>query len=180
MDLIALPEKDSVAVRPAFEPFFRANFERVARTAALVAGDPASGQDLAQEAFLRLHASWELISSEDHARNFVYKAAIHRARSHVRKHRSVVMVGLTPREGTGGQPAEQQDEIGPDVLAALAALPYRQRACVVLIDLADMDSASAGRALGISPNTVRVHLMRGRDALRRALGVTSVEVADEG
>ena len=65
------------------------------------------------------------------------------------------------------------------MLAALAKLPYRQRACVVLVDLVDMDSTAVGRMLGISPNTVRVHVMRGRQVLRRVLGVAPAEVSDE-
>ena len=51
----------------------------------------------------------------------------------------------------------------------------RQRACVVLVDYADMDSAGAAAVLGMSAGTVRVHVMRGRRALREALGLTQKE-----
>ena len=38
-----------------FDEFFRSSFPGVARAAALVARDPGTGQDLAQEAFFRLY-----------------------------------------------------------------------------------------------------------------------------
>lgn len=179
MELTARLEKDVVVVRSAFDPFFRANFGSVARAAALVAGDPASGQDLAQEAFLRLYQSWDAMQSDDHARNFVFKVAINRARSRRRRSRFSTPVGLDHADGLIAEGSARPDE-WPDAVAALATLPYRQRACVVLVDLVDMDSNAVGRLLGISANTVRVHVMRGRETLRRLLGVSRVEVADEG
>ncbi|MGH2794899.1 MAG: RNA polymerase sigma factor [Actinomycetota bacterium] len=177
MELVASLEKDAVDVRSAFELFFRDNFPKVARTAALVAGDIGSGQDLAQEAFLHLYRSWDAMQSDEHARNFVFKAAISRARSRLRRTRRLVPLGIEHTEGIAAESGRPDD--WPDALAALAKLPYRQRACVVLVDLVDMDSTAVGRMLGISPNTVRVHVMRGRESLRRMLGVSPVEVADE-
>jgi DNA-directed RNA polymerase specialized sigma24 family protein len=58
---------------------------------------------------------------------------------------------------------------------ALGALSPRQRACVVLVDYADMDSATAAAVLGMSAGTVRVQLMRGRRALRETLGLRPKE-----
>ena len=52
---------------------------------------------------------------------------------------------------------------------ALGALSPRQRACVILVDYADMDAAGAADILGMSAATVRVHLMRGRRALQERL-----------
>jgi RNA polymerase sigma factor (sigma-70 family) len=178
MELTAWLEKDTVAVRTAFDLFFRANFAKVARTAALVAGDPGSGQDLAQEAFLRLYESWDAMRSDEHARNFVFKVAINLSRSRLRRALRSIPSGLDHADRRVAAEPARPDE-WPDALAALAKLPYRQRACVVLVDLVDMDSTAVGRMLGISPNTVRVHLMRGRETLRRLLGVATAEVPDE-
>jgi DNA-directed RNA polymerase specialized sigma24 family protein len=46
---------------------------------------------------------------------------------------------------------------------------------VVLVDYVDMDSAGAARVLGVSAETVRVHLMRGRQALRQSLRLARKE-----
>jgi DNA-directed RNA polymerase specialized sigma24 family protein len=46
---------------------------------------------------------------------------------------------------------------------------------VVLIDYADMDAAAAAAILRIRESTIRVHLMRGRRALRETFGPSPEE-----
>lgn len=176
MNLTAISYEWAGQVQGDFDTFFRTHFERVARSAALITGDRASGPDLAQEAMLRLHTRWSDMSSDDHARNFVYKVAANLSRSHRRKYMRVVPIGLAPADREGPSVESRSDD-WPAMSRSLASLSMRQRACVVLVDYADMDSSQAGRALGISDATVRVHLARGRRALRIALGMT--EAKDE-
>ena len=57
----------TVELRMDFDPFFHAHFEKVARAAALVTRDAGAGQDLAQEAFMRLLERWGTIESDDRA-----------------------------------------------------------------------------------------------------------------
>ncbi len=158
-----------------FDSFFRTCFPGVARAAALVARDPSTGQDLAQEAFARLYQRWHDMASVDHARNFVYRVAINLARSHLRKHLRISLFGSTHSD----QPAMADPSGRSDdwlmIAEALGSLSPRQRACVVLVDYADMDAASAAKALGMGTGTVRVHLMRGRRALRESLGLPKEE-----
>jgi RNA polymerase sigma-70 factor (ECF subfamily) len=158
-----------------FDPFFRAHFSSVARAAALVARDPGTGQDLAQEAFARLFERWSDMDSPDHARNFAYKVAINLARSHLRKHLRVSLFGLRRSDEPAAPASLTRSDDWLQVAGALAGLSPRQRACVVLVDYADMDSAGAARVLGMTPGTVRVHLTRGRRALRERLGLAPKE-----
>jgi RNA polymerase sigma-70 factor, ECF subfamily len=163
-------DQERPGVASSFEDFFRSHLEKVARAAALVTGDPTSGQDSAQEAFLRLYERWDAMGSDAHARNFVFKVALNLARSQRRAHLRIVRSGLHHADHVPSLENTMREE-WHEVARALATLPARQRACVVLIDYADMDSEGAGRALGIRPATVRVHLMRGRKALRTHLGM---------
>jgi RNA polymerase sigma factor (sigma-70 family) len=171
MIALGLDEGVTVEVARDFDSFFRAHFERVARAGALVARDPGTGQDLAQEAFARLFERWGSMASDDHAKNFVYKVAINLAKSHLRRHLRVSFIGLRRSDEAGGvDPAARSDD-WLQVADALRSLSPRQRTCVVLVDYADMDAAGAARVLGMRAGTVRVHLMRGRRALRERLGV---------
>lgn len=61
-----------------------------------------------------------------------------------------------------------QVEAREAVVRALAPLPVRQRAAVVLMDVLGLTSEEAGDALGIRPVTVRVLAARGRARLREA------------
>jgi RNA polymerase sigma-70 factor, ECF subfamily len=140
-----------------FDGCFRELFPGVARAAALVVRDRQLGPDIAQESFARLFERWDRSESHDHARNFVYRVAVNLARSHL-----------------AGPDAPAADPTGPsaawlDAVAALEQLSSKQRACVVLVDYADLDAAAVSAILGMAEATVRVHLHRGRRALRARL-----------
>lgn len=174
MNLTVSPERDRADARWGFDSFFRTSFPGVARAAALVTGDTETGLDLAQEAFSRLLPRWTAMESDDHARNFTYRVAINLARSHLRKTASARRNLTTRSEPVTPDPTDASDD-WLVIAAGLAALTPRQRACVVLVDYVDMDSTSAARTLGMTASTVRVHLMRGRRALRLGLGITTEE-----
>jgi DNA-directed RNA polymerase specialized sigma24 family protein len=55
------------------------------------------------------------------------------------------------------------------LLAALAALPRRQREVIALRVFLDLDMATTARLLGIAPGTVGAHLSRAVTTLRAAL-----------
>jgi len=156
-----------------FDECFTELFPGVARTAALVVRDRQLGPDIAQEAFARLFERWDRIESADHARNFVYRVAVNLARSHLRR-RIAAPFGLAGPERAS---ADSTDSSAAwlDAVAALEHLSSKQRACVVLVDYADLDAAAASTILGMAEATVRVHLHRGRRALRERL-----ELPEEG
>ena len=63
-------------------------------------------------------------------------------------------------------------DVEPGPPGALAALPERQRVAVLLVHGFGWTHAEVGELLGVSESTVRNHLARGLDHLRRKLGVT--------
>lgn len=67
------------------------------------------------------------------------------------------------------EPIDVTDEPPERLLAALAELPRRQRAALVLRYYAGYDQREVARILGASYPTVRVHLSRGRRRLRELL-----------
>jgi RNA polymerase sigma factor (sigma-70 family) len=150
-----------------FDECFRDLFPGVARAAALVARDRQLGPDIAQEAFARLYERWDRIESHDHARNFAYRVAVNLARSHMRR-RIAAPFGLSgPEYATPDSTGSSAAWL--DAVSALGHLSPKQRACIVLVDYADLDAASVSAVLGMAEATVRVHLLRGRRALRARL-----------
>jgi RNA polymerase sigma-70 factor (ECF subfamily) len=161
----------SIASGPAavesFEEFFREWFPIVARAMALIVRDLEHGRDIAQEGFARLYANWSRMETPEHARNFVFRASINLARSHLRKRRALEVVGLGTTDLLGQ--ASDETELSTDriaLAAALGTLSRRQRECVVLVDYLGHDARSAGDVLGLAAPTVRVHLARGRARLK--------------
>jgi RNA polymerase sigma factor (sigma-70 family) len=136
----------------------------------LVLLDRAEAEDVAAEAFARLWSHWGRIRGEDHAGGYVFKTAMRLCSK--RRHRaSREVLGEVPERGA----ATGDPEARRDVVAALAELPLRQRQSVVLRDWAGFETAEVARMLGTRESTVRVHLARGRGALRAALSVEENE-----
>ena len=75
-----------------------------------------------------------------------------------------------PPPGVARDPAAWADlDGGHDIAAALAALPPRQRALVVLRHLEDMSVADAAELLGVAEGTVKSQTARALEKLRGAL-----------
>jgi RNA polymerase sigma factor (sigma-70 family) len=141
--------------------FFRREFPRIARSLALIAGDPLTGADLAQESFARALERWGSYSSEEHARRSILRIGTNRARSNWRKERRVTSASLDPAVGSeAGGGIDVADRLA--IRNALAALSPRQRACVTLVDYLGLEPSEVGTILRIPASTVRVHLTRGR------------------
>ncbi len=157
-----------VADRATFDGFYRERLPRVLRACVLVTLDRDVAEEISAEAFARLWSSWDRIEDEDHAGGYVYTTAMRLcAKRRVRRGREVVgpIADGAARDELAG--AALRDE----VFAALAALPLRQRQCIVLRDWAGFGTEEIARMLRMRASTVRVHLSRGRATLRRALTV---------
>ena len=74
-----------------------------------------------------------------------------------------------PNPAADPQAALEAADLRRDVAAAIAALPFKYRAAVVLRHVMGLDYAEAARALDIPLNTFKSHLLRGTKQLREAL-----------
>jgi RNA polymerase sigma factor (sigma-70 family) len=150
-----------------FEGFYREHLPRVMRACALVTLDPSAAEEVAAEAFSRLWAAWGRIEDEDHAGGYVYKTAMRLCakRASRRRHEVVVVVERSGPDDTAAVDDRRT------VFAALAELPLRQRQALALRDWAGFETAEVARMLGMRESTVRVHLSRARESMRRRLSV---------
>jgi RNA polymerase sigma-70 factor (ECF subfamily) len=158
-----------VADRAGFEAFYAGHLPRVVRACALVLLDRAEAEDVAAEAFARLWSHWGRIHGEDHAGGYVFTTAM-RLCSKGRRRAAREVVGAVPERGAAADPTDREA-----VIDALRTLPLRQRQSVVLRDWAGFPTEEVARILGAKASTVRVHLARGRAALRERLTVEERE-----
>jgi RNA polymerase sigma factor (sigma-70 family) len=148
-----------------FEAFYRENLARIVRACALVTLDVALAEDVAAEAFARLWSRWGQIRGADHAGGFVFKTAMRLCGKELRRRSRRAPAATTAPDDM--QRALERHDVG----RALAGLPVRQRQAVVLRDWAGFETAQVARMLGMKDSTVRVHLARGRERLRKVLSV---------
>jgi RNA polymerase sigma-70 factor (ECF subfamily) len=161
-----------VADRESFEAFYRDRLASVARACALVLLDRWVAEEVAAEAFARLWANWDRIEDTDHAGGYVFTTAMRLCAKRRQRSRKG---STSPVPDRAGRDEQEGAMVRDEVFAALARLPLRQRQAVVLRDWAGFGTAEVAHMMGARESTVRVHLARGRAALR---GILTVEDRD--
>jgi RNA polymerase sigma factor (sigma-70 family) len=151
---------------PRFEDFFRAEYPSLLRALFLVTGNRHEAEELAQETFVRAYERWGMVSRADNRAGYVYRMAINLYRSKLRRvARAARRTVKPPPEPDPIGALDDRDAIG----RALGKLSERQREAVVMVEWLGLSHEDAGRALGISPITVRVRIHRARAVLRPLL-----------
>ena len=146
---------------------FDAAFDRLLgrsyRHAVRLVGDRALAEDLAAEALTRTYAHWRRVRSYEHLDAWVLRVVTNLAIDALAKplHRTLASADISPEDAV---------ILRVTLAQALRSLPARQRDAVVLRYLVDMSEADAAAALGIAPGTLKSHLHRAVERLRRVLG----------
>jgi RNA polymerase sigma-70 factor (sigma-E family) len=153
-----------------FHDFFERHHAELARLAHLLTGEADAADDLAADAMVALWHRWDRVRGADHpvayARGVVANLARGRVRSAVRERRRVLVFWSHRVERADGPDVASV----LDVRAALARLPFRKRACVVLRHAMDLSEKETAAALGISVGTVKSQTSKGMAELQRLLG----------
>src|SRR5436190_517021 len=144
---------------------------------ALYSGDTEVAEDLTQETLLRVWKHWRSVSEMEHPDQWALRVAFNLAKSRGRRRRieRAVAAARSPNEVLRADPT---DAIA--VRAAVAALPPRQRAAVVVRFFNDLSVADAAIVLGCAEGTVRALTHQALVNLRGVLQVDAdLMVEDE-
>jgi RNA polymerase sigma-70 factor (sigma-E family) len=147
-----------------FSEFVSARMPAVLRWAHLLTGDRGRAEDLVQHAFAATYRHWSRIEptgAEAYVRRAVLNAHLSWWRRGWRSEQSVAVLPERPEPDlTGG--VDERDAMW----AALAALPPRQRAVLVLRYYEDLPEAEIARVLDVAPGTVKSQAAKGLARLR--------------
>jgi len=145
--------------RAGFEEFVVARRRALLRTAYLLTGNAEDAEDLVQVALAKTVPHWGRIhtSAEAYVRQTLARESVTRWR---RRRWREVPTDRPPETAATGP--DQDDVLA--LRAALASLPPRQRAVIVLRYFEDLTERQTAEALGISVGTVK---SQNADALRR-------------
>jgi len=137
------------------------------RVAFALTGDWALAEDLAQDAFVRAWRSWERLSQAESAQAYLRAIVVNLVRSSLRRQlrelRARTMAGPPVHSAAI---TDTDPGAGVDLLRALARLPVRKRACIVLRFYLDLSEADTAAALGVSAGTVKSQTAKALRALR--------------
>ena len=161
-----------------FDELYYASYASVLRAVRLLVPTAEDAHDLAQEAFTRALARWDVVSTLDNPAAWVRHVAVNAALDATRRERT--------RNRLLGRLRVRRDEPveGPlpdpvDVVRALQLLRPDHRRAVVLHYLCDMSVEDIAAQTGRPAATVKTHLSRGRASLS-ALLRTEEQVSSHG
>ncbi|MDT0440332.1 MULTISPECIES: SigE family RNA polymerase sigma factor [Streptomyces] len=152
-----------------FEEFAAARWSSLIHLARLLTGgDRHRAEDLVQEALVKLWFAWPKVADEApeaYARKVMVRAAARSARRRWWGERPVEHLPDVAALGDVSTAVAERSRLE----SALARLPARQRAAVVLRYYQDLPEAQVARLLGCPVGTARSHAARGVARLRLLL-----------
>jgi RNA polymerase sigma-70 factor (sigma-E family) len=149
----------------AFETFVRAHGTTLVRLAGALTGDPDVSEEVVQSALERVFVRWSRLEDPlAYSRQVVVNLCRDRGRGAGRHER----VGLPFTDAAAPDAIARQDD-RDQLVRAVRALPYRQRAVLVLRFWHDLTEQQAADALGIRAGTVKSQTSRALQRLRQLL-----------
>lgn len=150
-----------------FTEFAVAASPRLRQMAFLLCGNWHTAEDLVQSTLAKVFVCWRKIRRRDAAHAYAARVLVHTYLAHKRlKSTGEILTDLVPEHLVQSQGPETRIV----VLNALATLPPRGRAVVVLRYWMDLSVDQVAATLGCSPGNVKSQSARALDKLRAELG----------
>lgn len=153
-----------------FQEFAASRLPAVLAFAVVLTGQPATGEDIAQEVLIRAYARWDTIGGLERPDLYVRKMVLNEFLSWRRRSWRLIPSGdAAAAAGSACDPADRYAE-RTALLAEIAKLPRRQRAVLVLRYYEDRSDAEIAELLGCRAVTVRAYASRALATLRVEMG----------
>jgi RNA polymerase sigma-70 factor (sigma-E family) len=159
----------------AFAGYFIARSDTMRATAYLLCGDWHRAEDLVQVAFTKLYLAWDRVARHETLDGYVRQTLVRTFLDERRLGwwRRVRVTGSLPEPDPVSHPTEDR----LDLFAALATVPRRQRAVLILRYWEDLSVEDTAALLRCSEGTVKSQAARGLAALRGRLTLIGIEEA---
>jgi RNA polymerase sigma-70 factor (sigma-E family) len=154
----------------AVTELYSTHYRSLVRLAALLIRDVATAEEVVQDSFVAMHTGWRRLCDSDKALSYLRQSVVNRSRSVLRPR---VVADRNAPEPPADMPNAEHGAIvlleRSAVMAALRALPPRQREVLVLRYYGDMSEAQVASVMGISRGSVKTHTASAMSALRSVL-----------
>ena len=182
----AMPLARRGKTRLEFERFVDGCARDLLRTGYLIAWDLAEAEDLVQETLLRVARHWPRVREMDqpvaYARRILINLAIGDTKRRSRRRHELDPVAGAQLEAHVDKASARLSggtfELRAELFDALARLPPRQRAVLVLRYFEDLSEAQTAQTLGCSLGTVKSTASRGLARLRETLEANGASPAE--
>lgn len=143
-----------------FDDFYARAWPMAFKFASILVQDSSVGEELAQEALTKMYPTWGRYERPE----AYLRTVIANGSKNWHRHNQVVRTKLPLLAGPG-----HHDPVADELADAIAALPYRQRAVLVMRYYADMTEAEMAEALECRPGTVKSLASRALAALAKEI-----------
>lgn len=174
------PARGSQDARARVEELFAQHSTEINTYLSRMVRDPELAADLTQDTFVRAYRSLDTLEDPAKARPWLFRIAYNLALDEIRRRR---IIRFLPWSGESRGAAPSAERIAMDARfsgsleRALARIPERQRAALLLSELNDLTGRELAAALGVSHVAARALLTRARESLRVALAEEEAEAA---
>jgi RNA polymerase sigma-70 factor (sigma-E family) len=151
-----------------YTDYVTARLPSLRRLAAVLCDDRQRADDLVQATLTKLYVHWGRVRTASHPDAYARAVLV---REFIHEQRSSWVKRVSLRGQVNDSPAAVVDhDAALDLRAAVAALPTRQRATLVLRFYCDLNIDQSAEILGCSPGTVKSQTSRALEAVRRSIG----------
>ena len=158
-----------------FREFFASEYSRLCWLGFLLTGSGAEGEELAQEALVRIWWRWRLGRRPADPASYARRVLVNRQRSLLR--RAAVEARSLGRARPENVVLPAESERAMVLWEAVRSLPPRQRAVLVLRYQEDLTEVEVARLLGLPVGTVKSASHRALARLRERLGTYDLDPA---
>ena len=153
-----------------FERLYQASYGKIVGTLTAMLGDRGAAEDCAQDAFERAFKKWSTWQPVAPAEAWVHRIAVNAAVSYKRKMKLREVGEVIRRIGRPGLAPDPELIVeNGDIAVALAKLPPKQAAAIVLRHYHGYTNRAIAQALGIPERTVASRLAVAKERLRHML-----------
>lgn len=160
--------------RAAFDALYEQYYDRLYRTACMITGNRADGEDVTQETFIKMYLHCTELKKEEQFRCWLYqilnRTAWQLAKKHAKERPEERILELADKS-MSDSPAEKvlKDEQERAIAEAVRKLEYRQRTTVILYYYNGLGTKEIAKVMKCMEGTVKSRLFAARKNLRTLL-----------
>jgi len=155
-----------------FDRIVRAREAQLLRIAYRVLGNWADAEDVVQDAFLRLHRHGMEFADESALNAWLYRVTINRCIDRSRSFTRIAEMPDMPASDFSAEAEAVRAQQKRRLMQAMATLPAKERAAIVLREIEELSTAEVAAILGSTEGTVRSQVSK---AITRLRGLLSKE-----
>jgi RNA polymerase sigma-70 factor, ECF subfamily len=168
----AVTATDHEAANAFIEQLFARHHNEIYVYVLRMVRDSELAADLTQDAFVKAYRAQDSLEKPENARAWLYQIA-HRVTLDELRRRKIVRFLPWAGESHGASPSPErlamETRLSGELARALARIPERQRAALILAEIHDLTGLELASVLGVSHVAARALLTRARESLRQAL-----------